>query len=51
MPGKPHFVCIEPWMSLPSFEGSSIKWEDKPAAAILSPGESWSTTLSTAFVR
>ena len=51
MPGKPHFVCIEPWMSLPSFEGSSIKWEEKPAAAILSPGESWSTTLSMSFVR
>ena len=51
MPGKPHFVCIEPWMSLPSFEGSSIKWEDKPAAAILSPGESWSTTLSMTFTR
>jgi hypothetical protein len=38
-------------MSLPSFEGSSIKWEDKPAAAILSPGESWSTTLSMTFTR
>ena len=50
-PGIPKFVCIEPWNSLPSAEGSSICWEEKPAAAILNPGERWSTTLSTAFVR
>ena len=50
-PGMPKFVCIEPWHSLPSAEGSSIKWEEKPAAAILNPGEAWSCTLSTAFVR
>ena len=50
-PGMPQFVCIEPWHSLPSAEGSSIKWEEKPAAAILNPGEAWSCTLSTSFVR
>ena len=50
-PGMPRFVCIEPWHSLPSPEGSSIKWEEKPAAAILNPGEAWSCTLSTSFVR
>jgi len=50
-PGMPRFVCIEPWHSLPSREGSGSKWEEKPAAAVLSPGEAWSTTLSTAFVR
>ena len=50
-PGAPKFVCIEPWNSLPSYEGGSIKWEEKPAAAVLNPGESWSTTLSTRFVR
>ena len=50
-PGMPKFLCIEPWQSLPSPEGGSIKWEEKPAAAILDPGESWSTTLSTSFVR
>ena len=50
-PGTPKFVCIEPWHSLPSAEGSSIKWEEKPAAAILDPGEAWSCTLSTSFVR
>jgi len=50
-PGMPKFVCIEPWHSLPSCEGSSRKWEEKPAAAILAPGESWSTTLSMSFVR
>ena len=49
--GMPKFVCIEPWQSLPSYEGGSIKWEEKPAAAILKPGEAWSTTLSTSFVR
>ncbi len=50
-PGMPKFVCIEPWHSLPSPEGGSQKWEDKEAAAILEPGEAWSTTLSTSFVR
>jgi len=50
-PGMPRFVCIEPWHSLPSPEGGSTKWEEKPAAAILAPGEAWSCTLSTSFVR
>lgn len=50
-PGTPRFVCIEPWHSLPSAEGGSIKWEEKPAAAVLDPGEAWSCTLSTSFVR
>ena len=27
-PGMPKFVCIEPWHSLPSPEGGSIKWEE-----------------------
>ena len=50
-PGMPKFVCIEPWHSLPSPENGSIKWEEKPAAAILNSGEAWSCTLSTSFVR
>jgi len=50
-PGVPKFVCIEPWMSLPSSEAGGYEWSEKPAAAILNPGESWATTLSMAFVR
>ncbi len=50
-PGMPRFVCIEPWHSLPSPEGSCPDWNRKPHAAILAPGEAWSTTLSTSFVR
>ena len=50
-PGMPKFVCIEPWHSLPSPEGGAAEWEKKPAAAILAPGEGWSCTLSTSFVR
>ena len=50
-PGMPKFVCIEPWQSLPSPENGTTEWTEKPAAAILNPGESWSTTLSTSFVR
>ena len=50
-PGMPKFICIEPWHSLPSPEGGSSNWEEKPAAAILMPGEAWSCTLSTSFVR
>lgn len=50
-PGTPQFICIEPWNSLPSSEAGSCKWEEKPAAAKVNPGDRWSTTLSTAFVR
>ena len=49
--GMPKFVCIEPWNSIPSQENGSTVWEEKPAAAVLEPGEKWSTTLSTSFVR
>ena len=50
-PGMPKFVCIEPWYSLPSPENGSRKWDEKPAAAVLNPGEAWSCTLSTSFIR
>ena len=50
-PGMPKFVCIEPWHSLPSPQDGSTGWAEKPAAAILAPGEAWSCTLSTSFVR
>ncbi len=49
-PGEPKFVCIEPWNSLPSAETGSVRWEDKPAAAAVAPGQSWMTCLDTAFV-
>ena len=45
------FVCIEPWHSLPGEEDGPLEWEQRPCAASLSRGESWSTTLSTTFVR
>ena len=50
-PGMPKFICIEPWQSLPSPQDGSSRWEEKPAAAVLTPGEAWSVTLSTSFVR
>ena len=50
-PGDVKFVCIEPWHSLPSPENGPTDWLQKPAAAILAPGESWSTTLTTQFKR
>lgn len=48
-PGMPRFVCIEPWHSIPS--PHATVWEEKPATARLTPGESWSTTLSMSFIR
>ncbi len=45
------FVCIEPWMSLPGVAGGSQAWEDRGAAATLEPGQSWSVSLNTRFVR
>lgn len=50
-PGEPKFICIEPWNSLPSPAKGGTDWFEKPAAAILEPGESWDTTLSMSFVR
>ena len=50
-PGMPRFVCIEPWHSIPSSQEGDHKWEHKPAAATIAPGESWSTTLSMTFQR
>ncbi|MBR2889076.1 MAG: aldose 1-epimerase family protein [Oscillospiraceae bacterium] len=50
-PGVPHFICIEPWNSLPSPEAGDHKWANKPHAATVAPGARWSTTLSTSFVR
>lgn len=50
-PGKPQFICIEPWHSLPSAENGSCRWEEKPAAARLAPGQSWHTTLTVRFIR
>lgn len=51
MPGMPRFVCIEPWNSLPSPEDGGYAWEEKPAAARLEPAQTWSTTLTTSFIR
>ena len=48
-PGMPKFVCIEPWHSIPSPD--AVIWEEKPATARLTPGESWDTTLSISFIR
>ena len=45
------FVCIEPWQSLPGEENGPIDWEQRPCAASLAKGETWSTTLYTTFDR
>ena len=50
-PGMPRFLCIEPWESLPSPENGGHDWMEKPAAAILNPGDCWSTTMSVSFKR
>lgn len=47
-PGAPRFICIEPWQSIPTTYDS---WENKPAAACIAPGESYSTTMRMSFVR
>ncbi len=49
----PRYVCMEPWHTPPTpMDGAaSSKWEDKTQAAIIAPGEDWSTTLSMSFVR
>ncbi len=49
--GRPQFVCIEPWHSLPDRADSSGVWEDKAHAAVLSPMERWETTLEMDFLR
>lgn len=48
---KLHFVCIEPWHSLPDTVHASGDWDEKPCAASLAPGEQWSTQLNITFDR
>lgn len=50
-PGPLHFVCIEPWHSLPDTRDASGAWSEKPAAAALAPGEDWHTELKMTFRR
>ena len=51
-PAKPvHFVCIEPWHSLPGAQTDTQEWSQRAAAACLAPGQTWETTLSTTFER
>ena len=50
-PGKPQYVCIEPWHSLPSFADDGAAWEERSCAARLSPGEHWETCLTMQFKR
>lgn len=48
---KIHFVCIEPWHSLPGAEVDPQEWNERAAAATLAQGEEFATTLSTTFDR
>lgn len=48
---KVQFVCIEPWRTLPGAEGGSAELSAHPAAKILQPGESDTTTLKINFAR
>ena len=52
MPTRPlHFVCVEPWHSLPDRVDATGDWADKAPAARLAAGESFSTDLAMTFVR
>jgi galactose mutarotase-like enzyme len=48
---KIHFVCIEPWHSLPAAETDPKEWNERAAAATLQTGETFETTLATTFAR
>ena len=50
-PGPLHFVCIEPWHSLPDTRNASGQWSEKPAAAQLNPGQRFATALKMRFNR
>ncbi|MBE6640489.1 MAG: aldose 1-epimerase family protein [Ruminococcaceae bacterium] len=43
---KAPFVCLEPWHGLPALTDESGKFEDKPFAVTLDPGETKSLTYS-----
>ena len=46
---KLHYVCVEPWHTLPDTFEATGDWGDKPCAADLAPGESWQTSLPMHF--
>ena len=51
-PKKPlHFICIEPWQSLPAAETDTSEWNEHAAAACIAPNESYSITLHTTYER
>ena len=45
------FVCIEPWHSLPDTTTANGDWLQKPCAAQLEAGQSWTTHLDMTFNR
>lgn len=47
--GRPPFVCIEPWHSLPGSLLDGYRWEERKAAAVVGSGERWETTMKTEF--
>lgn len=53
---KPHtdtlkFFCIEPWKNLQDHKDATGNWNDKECAAVLAPGEEYSTALDMTFDR
>lgn len=48
---KIHFVCIEPWHSLPAAENDPPEWNEHAATASLMHGESYTATMTTTFER
>lgn len=48
-PGKnAPFICIEPWHGCAAYEDETGRFEDKPHAVLLAPGEDWSLGYSVA---
>lgn len=44
-----HYICIEPWSTLPDGHFMGRKLTDKPGICLLSPGESRTLTYTTTF--
>ena len=45
------YVCLEPWHGMPDMADATGRFEDKPFATILAPGEAWQAEFEAALIQ
>ena len=51
MPGKhAPYLCLEPWHGMPDTVDATGRFEDKPFATLLAPGQSWQASFDVTLI-